>query len=98
MEKMKRTERLGARVPGEVKALLQRAADLTGRSLSDFVVASAQAAAEEIIRQHAVIRLTATDSRKLAEALLNPPPPNPRLLAASQDYERFTGQAASRER
>ena len=85
-------------MPADVKALLQRAADLTGRSLSDFVLASAQAAAEETIRQHAVMQLTADDSLRLAEALLNPPAPNARLQAAYQDYYAFTGQAGTRER
>lgn len=87
-----RTERLGARVPADVKAILQRAADLTGRSLTDFVVASAQAAAEETIRQHEVILLTERDSRKLAQALMRPPAPNEQLKAAFEDYYRFTGQ------
>jgi uncharacterized protein (DUF1778 family) len=95
MDEMKanRMERLGARVPADVKAILQHAADLTGRSLSDFVIASAQVAAEETIRQHEVMVLTARDSRRLAEALLNPPEPNERLKAAFEDYYRFTGQS-----
>ena len=87
-----RTERLGARVPASVKATLQRAADLTGRSLTDFVVASAKAAALETIRQHEVIELSAEDSKKLAEALMRPPAPNARLQQAFADYYRFNGQ------
>ena len=89
---MRRTERLATRVPAEVKAILQRAADLTGRSLSDFVLASAQAAARETIRQHELVELSARDSRLLAEALLNPPAPNARLRAAFEEHQRFTGQ------
>jgi uncharacterized protein (DUF1778 family) len=86
------TERLGARVPADVKLLIQHAADLSGRSLSDFVIASARAAAEETIRQHEVIELTARDSMKLAEALLNPQGPNERLKAAFEDYYAFIGK------
>lgn len=86
-----RMERFGARLPADVKALLQRAADLSGRSLTDFVLASAQAAAEETIRQHEMVRLTARDSRLLAEALLNPPAPSAKLRAAFEDYRAFTG-------
>lgn len=89
-----RTERLGARVPAQVKAILQRAADLTGRSLTDFIIASAQAAAEETIRQHEVVQLSVDDSRRLAEALLNPPAPNAELRAAFVEYRTFTGQAS----
>ena len=81
-------ERLEARVSAEQKALLQRAADLQGRTLSDFIIGSAQRAAEEIIREHTVITLTAQDSRAFVEALLNPPAPNERLRAAAARYKQ----------
>ncbi len=80
--------RLAARINPEQKELLQRAADLQGRSLSDFVIESAQRAAEEVIREHEVITLSARDSRAFAEALLNPPPPNERLRAAFARYQQ----------
>jgi uncharacterized protein (DUF1778 family) len=83
-----RRERLEARVSAEQKALLQRAADLQGRTLSDFIIGSAQRAAEEIIREHTVITLTAQDSRAFVEALLNPPAPNERLRAAAARYKQ----------
>lgn len=86
------TERLAARVPAAVKEQIQRAADLTGRSLTDFVIASAQAAAEETIRRYEVVQLAAGDSRLLAEALLNPPEPNAHLRAAFDDYRQLTGR------
>lgn len=87
-----RTARVGTRVPAHVKALLQRAADLSGRSLTDFIIASAQASAEETIRQHTVVQLSAEDSRRLAQALLNPPAPNVELREAFADYRSLTGQ------
>jgi uncharacterized protein (DUF1778 family) len=48
--KPQRGERLEARVSAEQKALMERAAALEGRSLTDFVVGSAQAAAAATIR------------------------------------------------
>lgn len=81
----KRT-RLETRVSPEQKALLQRAADLQGRTLSDFVLESAQRAAEEAIRKHAVITLTEQDSRVFMEAVLYPPQPSARLRAAAARY------------
>lgn len=72
-------ERLDARLTADQKALIQKAADLEGRSLSDFVVASAFAAAEERVRRHEVMVLSERDSRLLVELLSNPPPPNERL-------------------
>ena len=87
-----RTERLAARVPAAVKAQIHRAAELTGRSVSDFVIASAQAAAEETIRRYEVVQLTTNDSQLLADALLNPPEPNAHLRAAFDDYRQFAGR------
>ncbi len=81
--------RLGARVqPGE-KALLQHAADLRGQTLTQFLLTSARVAAEEVIRQHEVVVLSAVDCRMLAEALLNPSPPNDHMRTAFVDYQRF---------
>jgi len=49
-----RTERVAARVTPEQKSLLQPAAELTGRSLTDFILSSAQEAAEETPRTRRV--------------------------------------------
>ncbi|MDQ2741172.1 MAG: DUF1778 domain-containing protein [Chloroflexota bacterium] len=85
-------ERLEARITPEQKALFQRAAALAGRSLSDFVVGSALAAAEETIRNRQVITLTARDSLTFAEAIVNPPAPNENLRALAERYREFTGE------
>ncbi len=77
-----RRARLAVRVTPEQKALLQRAAALRGLSLAGFLVQSAQAAAEEVIRKREIITLSARDTAVLVEALLNPPPPNEALRAA----------------
>ena len=64
-----RTARLEARLPEEVHALLKRAAELQGRSLTDFVVASAHEAALRAIESSAVVRLSAADQIRFAEAV-----------------------------
>lgn len=79
-------ERLEVRVSVEQKELVQRAAALLGRSVSDFVLESAQRAAEEAIREHAIIMLSVQDSQAFAKAVLNPPPPSQRLRAAVARY------------
>lgn len=79
-------ERLEARISAEQKELLQRAAALQGWSLSDFVVESAQRAAEATIREHSIIALSTRDSLMFMEAVLNPPPPTARLRAAAERY------------
>ncbi|MDE3076279.1 MAG: DUF1778 domain-containing protein [Chloroflexota bacterium] len=89
---IRKPERLEARLTPEQKALLQRAADLSGRTLTEFVISSAQSAAEETIRTHQIIELTVRESEQLANALLNPVPPNERLRAAAARHWPGTDQ------
>lgn len=86
-----RGQRLEARVTREQKDLLQRATDLQGRSLTDFVVASAQEAAIRAIQDMEMIRLNAAESRTFAEALLNPRKPSRALREAAKRYRALVG-------
>ncbi|MFZ4410188.1 MAG: DUF1778 domain-containing protein [Paracraurococcus sp.] len=87
-----RGERLEARISADQKGLFQRAADLQGRTLTDFVVASAHEAAVRTIEEMQAIRLTEAESRAFAEALLNPREPTPRLRAAANRYIEALGR------
>ncbi|NET62118.1 MAG: DUF1778 domain-containing protein [Symploca sp. SIO2E6] len=85
----KSTTRLEASVTPEIKALWQKAADLEGRTLSDFVIASVQAAACQVIKEHHILKLSVEDSEIFVDALLNPPKPNDALKAAAQQYKQI---------
>jgi len=79
--------RIAARVTDEQHALFQRAADLQGRSLSDFVLATLQKEAVQTIETVEIIRLNAQESLKLADALLGPPrEPSEYQLAIKKRY------------
>ena len=72
------------------KDLFVKAAELQGRTLTDFVVASVHEAAIRTIEDMRVIRLDAAESRAFAEALLDPREPNDRLKEAARRYrEKF---------
>jgi uncharacterized protein (DUF1778 family) len=86
-----RTARLEARLTGEQKALLQHAADLTGRSLTEFVVSSAQEVASRTVREHEVLTLSGRDRQVFVNALLKPTSPNKRLRQAARRYRRVSG-------
>jgi uncharacterized protein (DUF1778 family) len=79
--------RLEARISPEAKALLQKAADLEGRTLTDFVIASVQAEAYRVIERHQTLKLSLEDSEAFVNALLNPPEPNHALKAAAQRHK-----------
>lgn len=81
-----RTARLEARLPASVYATLKRAAELTGRSLSDFVITAAHEAARQAIEEASMIQLSAEDQERFAAALLDPPVPNEALQQAVQRH------------
>ena len=73
-QKSTRTARLEARIAPDALAVVRRAAELQGQSVSDFVVAAAQDAAQRTIEETQMIRLSVADQRAIAEAIINPPP------------------------
>jgi uncharacterized protein (DUF1778 family) len=79
-----RTARLEARIAPDALAVVRRAAELQGRSVSDFVVTAVQEAATRTIEETQIIRLSVEDQRMFAEALLNPPAPNDALRHAAK--------------
>jgi uncharacterized protein (DUF1778 family) len=85
--------RLEARLPAEVHALLKRAAEIEGRSLTDFVVAAASAAARKTIEDAVIIRLSVKDQEAFAKALIAPPPLSPTLKRAFKHHRRLVGAA-----
>ena len=93
MEKEITTARLEARLPADIHALLKRAAEVQGRSLTDFVVTAAREAAIRAIEEVEILRLSAADQRIIAEAILNPPEPSPALRRAFQRRKELFGPA-----
>ncbi|MFN7923130.1 MAG: DUF1778 domain-containing protein [Bryobacteraceae bacterium] len=77
-----RSSRIEARIAPEALADVRRAAEIQGRSVSDFVVAAAHDAAQKAIAEVEVIRLSRQAQEKFAELILNPPPPNAALRKA----------------
>ncbi len=84
-----RTARLEARIAPETLAVVKRAAELQGRSVSDFVVAAAQDAAQRTIEETQMIRLSIEDQRRFVELLLNPPPLSPAMERARAAHQRL---------
>jgi len=84
---------LEARISPDVHALLKRAAEIEGRSLSDFVVTAARQAAEKTVFQADVITLSYEDQLRFAQALIDPPPLAPAMERAVERYKRITDLA-----
>ena len=84
-----KAERLEARLSREQKSLLQYAADLVGRSLTDFVLTVSQEAASKVIRDHKIIELTVKESEQFTHQLQNAFAPNAALKKAIKRYRAF---------
>jgi uncharacterized protein (DUF1778 family) len=84
-----RSTRLEARIAPDALAVVKRAAEIQGRSVSDFVVAAAQEAAERTIAESQIVRLSMADQRAFAEALIAPPAPAPALKRAKERHRRL---------
>jgi len=84
-----RTSRVEARIAPDVLAVVRRAAELQGRSVSDFLVAAAQEAAYKTIEEAQIIRLSVDDQQRFAELLLNPPPIAPAMERALEAHQQL---------
>jgi len=82
-----KAERLEARLTREQKQIIERAAEISGTTVTGFVVASAQAAATETLKNFEALSLQGEASRVFVKALLNPPAPNARAKAAWRRYK-----------
>jgi uncharacterized protein (DUF1778 family) len=84
-----RTARIEARIAPDALAIVKRAAEIQGRSVSDFVVAAAQEAAQRTIEKTEIIRLSVEGQRAFAKAILKPPEPSAGLKKASKAHRRL---------
>lgn len=82
--------RLEARVSAPQKQLFERAAELTGLNLSQFMIAALDEVARRTVRERDTMQLTAKDSHAFVAALLNAPEPNKRLREAAQKFKSQT--------
>ena len=83
-----RVERLGFRVDRETKALIERAADLEHRKVTDFCLAALMEAARQTIAKHEMLVFSERDRAAFFDALVNPPEPNDRLQRAFAEHKR----------
>lgn len=78
-------------LPNAVLSRLKRAAEIQGRTLTDFVVSAADEAACRAIEKTEIIRLSMEDQRRVAKALSNPPKPNAALKRAFKRRRQLLG-------
>jgi uncharacterized protein (DUF1778 family) len=83
-----RAQRLGFRLDRETKDLIERAAHLERRKLTDFCVTALAGAARRTIAEHETLTLSARDRQVFFAALIDPPKPSARLVRALAEHKR----------
>ena len=81
-----RTARIEARIAPDALTVVRRAAEIQGRSLSDFVVTAAQEAARKTVAEVEMIGLSREAQEQFVSLLLSPPPPSDALLRALERH------------
>lgn len=83
--------RFDARLTEDQKMLIQRAADLEGRTMTDFVLHSAETAAQTAIKERAMVILSARETEIFVNAIVNPAEPGMILRGAARRYKNNSG-------
>lgn len=82
--------RFDTKLPQDQKERFEYAASLGGyRTLTDFLISSAQQRANEIIQQHEGFLIQENDRKIFFDALLNPPKPGKNLLNAAKSFQKL---------
>jgi len=84
-----REERLGFRVEEPTKALIERAAQLERRKLTDFCMTALTEAARRTIAEHETLLLSDRDRAVFFDVLVSPPAPSERLKRAFAEQKRW---------
>ncbi|QRE75055.1 DUF1778 domain-containing protein [Methylobacterium aquaticum] len=83
-----RDERLGFRIDEETKALIERAAKLERRKVTDFCLTALAEAARRTIAEHETLVLSDRDRAVFFDTLINPPRANEKLRTAFAEHAR----------
>jgi uncharacterized protein (DUF1778 family) len=87
-EKSLKISRFDTKLPQDQKEKFEYAASIGGyRTLTDFLISSAQQKANEIIRQHESFLANENDRKVFFDAFTNPPKPGKNLLKAAKKFK-----------
>ena len=84
-----RTERLNFRLTAQQSTVIRQAAQIEGKSVSDFVLDAATSAARNAISDQQLFTLDDEAFDRLLAILDAPPKPDPKLHKLFEDYAKF---------
>jgi len=81
--------RLNIRVRPEVKGRIERAAHISGKTLTDFAVSILSESADGVLERHEAAKLSSTDREIFLRVLDERTKPNQQLLKARKSHKRI---------
>lgn len=91
MAELAKAARLEARIDANIHATLKRAAEIEGRTLTDFVVGAALDAARETIERTEVLTLSRASAELVASLMQDSPPAAPAMKRAAARRKTLLG-------
>ena len=80
--------RFNFRLPADIKERIEKAAIVSGLTVTDFAINALASTADEVLDKHRNRILSDRDRDIFLDMLENPPEPNEALLAAVQEYRK----------
>jgi uncharacterized protein (DUF1778 family) len=81
--------RLNFRIRPDVKSRIERAASISGKSVTDFAVAALSDVADEVLQRHHDVELSDRDRDMFLAVIDRPSKPNRLLLRAAKTHKRL---------
>ncbi len=91
-DRITRNDRLGFRLDEQTKGLIEHAAQLERRKVSDYCLTAIAEAARRTIAEHEMLNLSERDRTAFFDAMIQPPAPSQRLARALKDHSRRVGE------
>lgn len=79
--------RVVARVPNQVREVIQMAADLAGASLNQFLVQTAYREARQVLDRETLVSLSESQAKQVFALLDKPPKLNAKLKGAARIFK-----------
>jgi uncharacterized protein (DUF1778 family) len=82
-------DRITARVPHSTRTIIERAAAVSGATISQFVTQASVERANEVLRSMEMVKLSSRDTQTVLDALTKSPMPNKKLQEAVRAHKRL---------
>ena len=84
----KKNERINLRLKSNTKRVIELAAGYEGKTVSNFILASALERAEKTVQEHEMMTLNARNARAFFDALVAPVRFNRKLAAILEEHDK----------